>query len=91
MKYVVGRGTGDSRLRGNDGGVLRVWRTGRGPVRAIPAPSRRIPPPITSFPRRRESGCAVLRSLPRCVILRRLPRRPRAEERRACGDEQAAG
>ena len=46
-------------------------------------------PIITSFPRRRESGCAVLWRPLMCARLRRLPRRPGAEERRACSDEEA--
>ena len=51
---------------------------------------RVIPAVITSFPRRRESGCAVLRRLSMRARLPRPPRRPGAEERRARGDEQAA-
>ena len=53
----------------------------KSPISSFPPPSiRHSRYPLPSFPRRRESGRA---------LLPRLPRRPGAEDRRACGDQEA--
>ena len=68
-----------------------IRRDGRANHHIMSRRTHVIPASITSFPRRRESGRAVLRRPLMCACLRRLPRRPGAEERGARGDEQAAG